>query len=85
MFEGKSSAENEDGACCRYSYPRDLARFVRDRWNDVRQTAEGGAPLPDTTTLEDFCSACYQAGLLREEERPVIFRAILAAPVTVPG
>ena len=36
--------------------------------------------LPDAATLEDFFSACYHASLLREEERPVTFRAILAAP-----
>ena len=37
-------------------------------------------PLPDAAALEGFFAACYQASMLREEERPVIFRAILAEP-----
>jgi hypothetical protein len=61
-----------------YAYPPDLARFVRERWRDV--PAGGDEPPPDAATLEHFFSACYQASLLREEERPVTFRAILAAP-----
>jgi len=36
--------------------------------------------LPDAAALEGFFAACYQASMLREEERPVIFRAILAEP-----
>jgi hypothetical protein len=37
-------------------------------------------PLPDAAALESFFAACYQASMLREEERPVVFRAILAEP-----
>jgi hypothetical protein len=55
-----------------YSYPGDLARFVWERWAD--------APVPDAAALEGFFAACYQASMLREEERPVVFRAILAGP-----
>src|SRR5215217_7566990 len=41
----------------------------------------GGAdPLPDAAALEGFFEACYQASMLREEERPVVFRAVLAEP-----
>jgi hypothetical protein len=36
--------------------------------------------LPDAATLEQFFSGCYHASLLREEERAVTFRAILAPP-----
>jgi hypothetical protein len=36
--------------------------------------------LPDAAALEGFFAACYQASMLREEERPVVFRAILAEP-----
>lgn len=67
-------------AAAGYSYPEDLARFVRDRWSDVPEPPGGIDLLPDAATLEDFLSACYHASLLREEERPVTFRAILAAP-----
>jgi hypothetical protein len=38
----------------------------------------GTGPLPDAAALEGFFDACYQASMLREEERPVVFRAILA-------
>ena len=40
----------------------------------------GTGPLPDAAALEGFFDACYQASMLREEERPVVFRAILAEP-----
>src|SRR5215475_14051298 len=36
--------------------------------------------LPDMPVLETLLSVCYQASLLREEERPVRFRLILRAP-----
>jgi hypothetical protein len=63
-----------------YSYPGDLARFVRDRWEEVPGPTGGADPLPDAEALEGFFAACYQASMLREEERPVAFRAILAEP-----
>ncbi|HEX2136345.1 MAG TPA: hypothetical protein VHG30_10650 [Microvirga sp.] len=56
---------------------------MRDRWRDVPAALEppGGVDLlPDAATLEGFFAACYQASMLREEERPVTFRAILAEP-----
>ena len=60
-----------------YSYPRDLAQFERIRWNS---DLGGFDLLPDAVTLEDFFSVCFHASMLREEERPVTFRAILAPP-----
>jgi hypothetical protein len=43
--------------------------------------SSGGVhPLPDAAALEGFFAACYQASMLREEERPVVFRAVLAEP-----
>jgi hypothetical protein len=63
-----------------YSYPGDLARFVRDRWRAVPEPLGGADPLPDAAALEGFFDACYQASMLREEERPVVFRATLAEP-----
>ena len=65
------------GGC---SYPRDLAHFVLDRWSNVAPSSVGEGSLPDAETLEDFLSGCYHASMLREEERPVTFRAILAPP-----
>jgi hypothetical protein len=61
-----------------YSYPQDLAGFVRDRWRGV--TGPTGDALPDAAALEGFYAVCYQASMLREEERPIVFRAILAEP-----
>ena len=57
-----------------YAYPSDLARLVRSRWSEA----------PDAAVLERFYSACFQASLLREEERAVTFRAILAEPTRFP-
>lgn len=56
-----------------HSYPGDLARFVRERWNDTDGESAGAAPalLPDAEVLEELLSACYQASLLQEEERAV--------------
>lgn len=63
-----------------HSYPADLARFVSARWSDAAEGSGEKESSPDEETLERFFSACYQASLLREEDRPVMFRAILAPP-----
>jgi hypothetical protein len=80
MLEGKPTPAGSDHATAAYSYPGDLARFVRDRWRAVPDLPTGIDPLPDAAALEGFFAACYQASMLREEERPVVFRAILAEP-----
>jgi DisA bacterial checkpoint controller nucleotide-binding len=61
------------------AYPADLARFIRERWDENRAGA-----LPDQEALETLISACYQASLLREEERAVTFRVILCEPERLP-
>jgi len=80
MLEGKQTPAESGHASPGYSYPGDLARFVRDRWRDVPEGSGGVDPLPNAAALEGFFAACYQASMLREEERPVVFRAILAEP-----
>jgi hypothetical protein len=80
MLEGKPTPAGSGHAAPGYEYPGDLARFVRDRWRDVPEPPDGVDPLPDAAALEGFFDACYQASMLREEERPVVFRAILAEP-----
>src|SRR5215213_3950888 len=80
MLEGKPTQAGSDHATAGYSYPGDLAQFVRDRWRNVPELPGGADPLPDAAALEGFFAACYQASMLREEERPVTFRAILAEP-----
>lgn len=71
-----------------YAYPDDLARFVLEHWEDYADGVEEPgceqAEAPEVAVLETLFSACYQAGLLREEERPVTFRAILAPPEEFP-
>jgi len=83
MLEKEPTSARFGYAAAGYSYPRDLARFVRDRWEDaspVLETPGGIEPLPDAAALAGFFAACYQASMLREEERPVVFRAVLAEP-----
>jgi hypothetical protein len=80
MLEGKPTPAGSGHAAAGYSYPGDLARFVRDRWGDVPESSGGVGPRVDAAALEGFFAACYQASMLREEERAVVFRAILAEP-----
>jgi Probable sensor domain DACNV len=70
-----------------HSYPRELVAFVVEHWEAAG--AELGPSevsyhphetLPHLPTLERLLSTCYQASLMREEERSVSFRLILAAP-----
>ncbi|HJV36768.1 putative sensor domain DACNV-containing protein [Geomonas sp.] len=66
-----------------HSYPKDLVSFIYERWQDPvlfarlfpgqRERFE----LPDRAVLEQVLSTCYQASLMREEERPVMFRLII--------
>ncbi len=66
---------------------RDLALHVAEHWGDVKisgfdSTVNCGPldPLPELDTLEYILSCCYQASLMREEDRPVRFRLILREP-----
>jgi hypothetical protein len=80
MLEGKPTPARSGHAAFGYSYPEDLARFVHDRWSDVPEPTGSLGQQVDAAALEAFFAACYQASMLREEERPVVFRAILAEP-----
>lgn len=60
-----------------HAYPRDLAQFVYDR-------LEGRSVACDLPSLTHVLSAAYQASLLREEERPLTFRLLLAPPESLP-
>jgi hypothetical protein len=59
-----------------HAYPTELASFVREVW------PRDAAPLP--LRLDELLSSAYQATLLREEERHVTFRLVLASPQTFP-
>jgi hypothetical protein len=61
MPEEKPTPAGSGRAPAGYSYPGDLARFVRDRWRDVPaalETPGGVDPLPDAAALEGFFAAC---------------------------
>ncbi|MGO9952717.1 MAG: putative sensor domain DACNV-containing protein [Dissulfurispiraceae bacterium] len=67
-----------------HAYPRELASLVFNQWKDPlfieRLRSAGIDPsiqLPDRSVLEHVISTCYQASLMREEERSVMFRLII--------
>jgi hypothetical protein len=73
----------------KHAYPDALASFVREHWEDSSRDAEGANDerddsLPVAPVLEALLSTCYQASLLREEERSVTFRLIFADPDLFP-
>jgi hypothetical protein len=57
-------------------YPDDLAGVIRSGWPAAL------APLPAAPHWEHILSVGYQASMLREEERPVRLRLVLAPPET---
>lgn len=57
------------------AYPRDLARRARALW------PSDGLPLP--ASLEEILDTAYHASFLREEERPVTFRLLVASPEAI--
>ncbi len=67
-----------------HAYPKELVSFILDKWNDAlfieRLRSAGINPsiqLPDHSLLEQVISTCYQASLMRDEERSIIFRLII--------
>jgi DisA bacterial checkpoint controller nucleotide-binding len=66
-----------------HCYPHDFADQVYRFLTQVPQP-HALRPRPDRTTLELLISSCYQASLMREEERPVRFRLILRDPEQFP-
>jgi hypothetical protein len=77
-----------------HAYPDNLEVIVRERWDDeLKPTGRFGPlirelespdPLPPAAVLQLLLSACYQASLMREEDRPVLFRVILREPGRLP-
>lgn len=70
-----------------HAYPRELVASILDQWKDPlfieRLCATGidsSVELPERSVLEQVISTCYQASLMREEERPVRFRLIIGDP-----
>ncbi len=75
-----------------HAYPRELASFLLELWGGTAlpghlagsEDFREAVPLPDPDILEQLVSICYQASLLREEERSVNFRLILQDPERFP-
>jgi hypothetical protein len=75
-----------------HSYPADLAEVVLRTWDDASsltdkycEAAHDHDGLPAPGVLETILSTCYQASLLREEERPVRFRLVVASAAIFPA
>jgi hypothetical protein len=63
-----------------HAYPADLVDLVLRRWHEARATGQTDLTPPDAARLGHVLSICYQATLLREEDRPVTFRLALSDP-----
>ncbi len=70
-----------------HAYPEELVSFIYDLWQDPsfleRLRLDGIDPdcrLPERAVMQKIISTCYQASLLQEEERQVMFRLIIRAP-----
>ncbi len=73
-----------------YSYPQQLAAHVSELWDSVEYPGSpdgqrDSVELPYLPVIESLISTCYQASLLREEERMVTFRIILRSPEHFPS
>jgi hypothetical protein len=77
-----------------HAYPDNLEQVVRERWGDEQRVTsrfgpllrepEAADPLPPSAVLQSLLSTCYQASLMREEDRPVLFRVMLRDPGRFP-
>jgi hypothetical protein len=68
-----------------HAYHDDLVCFLRHRWSSVLPDLDQypgtiAISLPLSPFLEELLSICYQASMLREEERLVSVRLVLAGP-----
>ncbi|MBJ6726203.1 putative sensor domain DACNV-containing protein [Geomesophilobacter sediminis] len=76
----------------RHAYPRELVDFIYEQWQNPSFLEKIGGEgdtaslqLPECRQLEQVISICYQASLMREEERPVMFRLIIREPRLFPA
>src|SRR5215470_3839931 len=76
-----------------HAYPRQLAEFVLARLRDIDSSLTSSNNLqisfpfvqPEPAALEELFSVTYQASLLREEDRPTLFRLLLCDPQSLPA
>jgi hypothetical protein len=77
-----------------HAYPDNLELFIREHWSAapmkgqrfgmVLEESGPSDPLPSPTLLRLLLSTCYQASLMREEDRPVVFRMLLREAARMP-
>jgi hypothetical protein len=70
-------------------YPAELVALINQRWNGTTPSEETAAEpqatgLPGKALLERLISTCYQVSMMREEDRPVTLRIILAPSALFP-
>ncbi|MCL2790549.1 MAG: hypothetical protein FWD79_07880 [Desulfobulbus sp.] len=71
-------------------YPSELVALIIQRWEASSSASAQGegaqedGRLPAKAALERLISTCYQVSMMREEDRPVILRLILAPPSLFP-
>jgi hypothetical protein len=64
-----------------YAYPPQLSLYVRQEW----ERAAGGDLPMSQADLERILTVAYQASLLRDEDRPVRVRLVVAGPEAFPA
>lgn len=70
-------------------YPSELVALITQRWQAAPAPTEGdgiaeSGVLPGKPALERLISTCYQVSMMREEDRPVTLRLILAPSALFP-
>lgn len=70
-------------------YPSELVAVITQRWQaaavpDEAIDAVACPRLPGKAAMERLISTCYQVSMMREEDRPVTLRLILAPPNLFP-
>jgi hypothetical protein len=75
-----------------HAYPEELVSFIFEAWRPPVSTDRPGLAgndplrhLPERAVLKKIISTCYQASLMREEQRPVRFRLIIQKPQLFPA
>lgn len=79
----QAAGDGADEALAVHAYPSDLVSAVLEALTR-RHEQMVESPLLQRRLLEAVLSTIFQASLLREEGRPVFFRAILCPPEAIP-
>ena len=73
-------------------YPTELVDLINQRWSAppsdseaIDQPLDSEITLPGKKALVHLISTSYQVSMMREEDRPVTLRLILASPALFPG